>query len=215
MEYIWQYDKDTRYHVDEFPFSPYLEVSYSHAHEVGVNPLLRFHRIFMPLLQACQDVQMNVSERQCIEDCLFHILAFLDRQYGIHYFSLQEKHIEQDLCDGFYGKNVYRMYQELERFEQAMVGSLLRQHIAGKGRQSYFRQAVQSFFPGSRLYYETREKKLLICIPYAVNEKRQRRMNLLKNLFFDATGSMECFWGVHFGIIGRTATMQLDKMIVY
>ena len=224
MAYLWQdYTNDKFFYVAE-KLSPYEEISNinSFGKRKAVNPLIRFDEIFEPLFEyitkqkaKSNDEDLSKDERQELENIILHFLAILDFRRGISKSSVIEKLIERDILSGFYGETIKHRYRLLTRDKQIIICNLLRKKAADSNKKSYFYQSVQQFFSGARMYYYVSQKKFLLYLPYAKTATNERKINLLLDLFFDITSDIEIFWNKHFGILGRTETMCMDKMIIY
>lgn len=222
MKFIWQnYDTEKTYHVDELPFSPFME--YSNASEQSgityLNPIPRFFEIFAPLLSeilkpdfADLITQDNIKS---LENCLFHYLAWLDLRTGLHKSSICEYRLHNDLSNGKYGKEAQVLYSGLDERQQRIIQFHLAAHNRAQGRQSFFWYAINDLLPHSLAYFHQSDKKFLLCLGYSGSEKEKNLLRLLQYLFFDLGAEIDVFWNSHFGIIGEEQTMQLGQTIIY
>lgn len=211
MKYIWQnYDAENDFYVDTKPFSPYLEVSYTGAKKIGVNPCLRFYKIFSPLSENTDD--KNFEQ---LENCLFHYLAMLDLKSGIHLTSMHERKLDEEICNGVYGKNAREIYLELREDERRIILIYLQRHDAAQGLQTFFFDAVLQFFPTAKFYFYEWEKKFLIYIPASATVHNQNLLELLIFFLFDMGADYEIFWNCHFGIIDNAEKMKIDNIVIY
>ena len=228
MRYIWQnYDAENDFYVDTKPFSPYLEVSYTGAKKIGVNPCIRFYEIFSPFYNGVVDdfeqiedldslkYSEPLEESEPLSNCLFHYLAMLDLKSGMHLTSMHECKLDEEICNGVYGDKVREIYLALNENERRIILIYLQRHDAAQGLQTFFFDAVLQFFPAAKFYFYEWEKKFLFCIPAACTEHNETLMELLIFFLFDMGANYEIFWNRHFGIIGDAKTMRLDSTVIY
>ena len=227
MSYLWQTDfgKKTFYVEDSF-FSPYMEIDNLRGRQIGVNPFLRFRNIFGPVLEyffeekAMSSLNIDETERRQrkrreIENVLFQYLARLDTVRGKHLVSVQEDRIEKEIQNGRYGSFVKRIFGELTDYERNIIKTfLLRQHRS-QGRYCFYREVVQSVFPGSIVYIHSSDKKLLLYIPQNRGKNKEEKLEMLKFLFLETGQATDIYWNRHFGILGRDWSMQLNKVVLY
>ena len=211
MRYIWQhYDAENDFYVDTKPFSPYLEVSYTGAKKIGVNPLPRFYEIFSPLY-----ANADAPNFEQLENCLLHYLAMLDLKSGIHLTSIHERRLDEEICNGIYGEKAREIYLALSENERRIILIYLQRHEAAQGLKSFFFDAVLQFFPAAKFYFYEWEKKFLIYIPANATEHNQNLLELLIFFLFDIGADYEIFWNRYFGIIDEVETMTIDQTVIY
>lgn len=214
MNYLWQnYDIENEFYIDIKPYSPYLEIGHFKDKKIGVNPLLRFHEVFAPLFES--STYMASDSHKAIENCLLHYLAQIDLNSGVHKVSLLEDNLNIEIKQGHFGQKARDIYLKLNEYEKHIILIYLQRHEAAQGIKSFFFDAVETFFPKTKSYYNEFEEKFLLCIPTSENDHNNKLMELLILLLLDMEVKLEVFWDSHFGIIGEQETMRLDDFIIY
>ena len=220
MDYLWtDYRRDAFYFSDTAPTFPFEErtVSVMQNHggnvveSIGINFLPRLCKIFFPLFK-----NLGAEERRCIENIFYHFLAQLDRNCGKQKFSFVEELLKQELAKNFYGDRAGDIFRQLAPDEQRKVARLLRLQEECEGRKLFFREAIQEFFPGAKIYFYKDEGKFLLWFPQQESSKRKRILELLTILFLELSCKPpEIFWENHFGIIDKPETMLLNQTVLF
>lgn len=221
MGYIWQsYRKEKKFHISDTLFSPYLEIAEPDRSAPkgitgdfeDVNPMIRFEKIFKPLLRS----GISEKDKEKLENILFHYLARLDRKTGIHSVSLEEIQLAEKINQGTYGEDNKKRLNLLESAERKWVLHYLRLQIANGERKLYFEEALHRLFPRAALYYYPTDQVFIVYLRQLQNNKDQAALKLLESLFMDLTNKpIRIFWGWHFGIIGNEATMRMNGIQLY
>lgn len=209
MDYLWTaYRRDAFYFSDTVPAFPFEERG---GEGNGINFLLRFSKIFFPLFKS-----LEPENRREVENIFYHFLAQLDRVCGKHKFSFVEELLEQELAKNFYGEHAGDIFRQLTSNEQRKIARLLRLQEECVGQNLFFREAIQEFFPGAKIYFYKDEKKFLLWLPQPENPKRKRLLELLTILFLEISCKPpEIFWKNHFGIIDEPETMLLNQIVIF
>ncbi|MBR6012748.1 MAG: hypothetical protein IK062_03070 [Selenomonadaceae bacterium] len=211
MRYIWQnYDAENNFYIEEKPLSPYLEVGNFKEKNIGVNPVPRFYKIFSPFYEVESE-----KDFRTIENCLIHYLAQLDLKSGVHLTSIYERKLDRDIRSNFFGSRANELYLSLTENERRIFLIYLQRHESAQGLKNFFFDAVLQFFPESKFYFHEWEEKFLFCVPQIQTEHNENLMELLIFCLLDMGVEYEIFWNCHFGIIGESATMKLDEVVIY
>lgn len=220
MDYLWtDYRRELFYFSDTVPAFPFEERTTFTKQErggqsvesVGINFLLRFGEIFLPLFK-----NFAPENRYEIENIFYHFLAQLDRNCGKHKFTFVEELLEQELAKNFYGDRAGEIFRQLDSSAKRKVARLLRLQEECEGRKLFFREAIQEFFAGAKIYFYEDEEKFLLYLPQAESSDGKKIIELSTILFLDIScRTPEIFWKNHFGIIGEPETMRLDQTIIF
>lgn len=211
MKYIWQnYRAEKFFRVETKPLSPYLEVGNVGEKIIGVNPILRFEKIFSPLFE-----DDPPKDFRALENCLLHYLARLDLKAGVHCVSIHEHRLDREIREKFFGERVTEIYLSLTEDERRIFLIYLRRHEAAQGLKNFFFDAVQIFFPATKFYFHEWSKKFSLCIPAADSDHNKNLLSLLIFFLLDMGVAYEIFWGAHFGVIGDDSTIRIDDFIIY
>lgn len=220
MDYLWTgYRRELFYFSDAAPAFPFeerttftkQERSGEFVESVGINFLLRFSEIFLPLFK-----NFTPENRREVENIFYHFLAQLDRNCGKHQFTFVEELLEEELAKNFYGSRAGEIFRQLDSSAKRKVARLLRLQEECEGRKLFFREAIQDFFAGAKSYFYEDEEKFLLYLPQAESPEGKKIIELSTILFLDIScRTPEIFWGNHFGIIGEPETMRLDQTIIF
>ena len=213
MMHLWQnYSHENKFYAAVNPWSPYIEASYVHGNNIGINPLLRFSEVFSYIYQGKTEYDIKNFP---LENSLFHYLALMDLKTGLHLSSIREYILGEELVAGNYGQTAKKLYESLSEYDQRVILVYLRRHESADGRYSIFFNALNAFFPDSQIYFNTFERKFLICVQFSEIEYNLNLMELLRILFLDIDVRIEVFWNQNPGIIGDDQTMRIDDFIIY
>ena len=177
---------------------------------VGVNPVLRFEKIFSPIFE--NDTSKDFEP---LANCLLHYLAKLDLKSGVHCVSIFERRLDRQIREKFFGDRATELYLSLTEEERRIFLIYLRRHEAAQGLKNFFFDAVQTFFLATKFYFHEWDNKFLLCIPAAGTEHNKNLMTLLAFFFLDMGVTYEIFWNSHFGIIGDNETIRVDDFLIY
>ena len=220
MDYLWtDYRRELFYFSDTAPAFPFEERTVftkqdrggNFVDSVGINFLLRFSEIFLPLFKS-----LTPDNRREVENIFYHFLAQLDRDCGKHKFTFVEELLGQELAKDFYGTRAGEIFRQFNSSAKRKVMRLLRLQEECEGRKLFFREAIQVFFAGAKIYFYEDEEKFLLYLPQEESADGKKIIELLTILFLDIScRTPEIFWGNHFGIIGEPETMRLDQTIIF
>lgn len=220
MDYLWtDYRRDFFYFSDTAPAFPFEERTAftgqdrgnEFVESVGINFLLRFDEIFLPLFK-----NFTPENRREIENIFYHFLAQVDRNCGKHKFTFVEELLEQELAKNFYGERAGEIFRQLDSSAKRKIVRLIRLQEECEGRKLFFSEAIQEFFAGVKIYFYEDEEKFLLYLPQAESLYGKKIIELSTILFLDIScRTPEIFWENHFGIIGEPETMQLDRTIIF
>ena len=220
MDYLWtDYKRDAFYFSDMMPAFPFEERTISITRKrggevvkvTGINFLVRFSKIFLPLFK-----NLTPENRCEVENIFYHFLAQLDRTCGKHKFSFVEELIGEEIAKNFYGDRAGDIFRQLDLNEQKKITRLLRLQEECEGRNLFFREAIQELFPSAKIYFYEDKEKFLLWLPQQENLKWKRILELLTILFLEISCKPpEIFWGNHFGIIDELETMRLDQITIF
>lgn len=223
MRYLWtNYDEKNFYITDETPPLPFEEIAGEIIEKRGenfvettkINALLRFEKIFLPLINFFNDDKISV--RREIENIFYHFLAHIDFLCGKNKFTFTDEMIYDELEKNFYGNRAGEIFRQLNPREQNKIVNILRKHEEYEGRELFFFAAVKKFFPAAKIYFYEEEKKIFIFLPQKENDRDKIISELLQILFYDIfSPPPEFFWQHHFGIICEELTMRIDELSLY
>ena len=125
------------------------------------------------------------------------------------------ENLRRQILAGIFSTEIVRSYKMLTDNEQLKLATLLRRQLQDKGRQIFFKEAVDLLLPWTKCYFLARENKFVLCLPYDKNATNLARWSCLQHFFFEVTATVELFWQRHIGIIGFEPSMNIGKIALY
>lgn len=201
--------------------SPYAEIVQEEINnqsigqnQVELNPLYRFAREFSAVFD--RNLREYPRTRELFFDICMHYLVQLDLRQGLSKQEYALRFLLEDLLQGVWG---HVPAQVIRHFEREKLRQLLRLilKLYQCGSSVYlFREVMRCIYPDS-LVYTSNEKlrQVLVYIGIKADEKEQKQMEFLRDMFLPVNYEVFLFWEHHFGIMDVEETMVLDEMVLF
>ncbi len=200
--------------------SPYTEIVQEMVNGQGVgeknveiNPLYRFSREFSRMFDI--NLEGYGQTREIFFDCCMHCLAEQDLRQGLSKQEYALRFLLQDFLNGVWGKEAKQAVCQFERGKlRQLLRLILKLYQCGNSRY-LFREVMRAVYPGSLVYVSNEAiHQVLVYLGRKPDEREQKRMKFLQDMFLPVSDELYLFWENHFGIMDVEETMVLDKMVL-
>ena len=218
MGYIWQdYRQDKEYRIGG-TISPYFEVFDTDADIVSFNPMLRFTELFYGYI--------NTEDGECytlddftdyidpadLKNVVAHILAQIDRQFGLTPLQVVMNKVTADIKCGNFGVFIRDNWDIWTAEEQNIIAHNLALRLLDYQNVDYFVDTLRKLYKIVELQYEEPTDIYYLYIDDRKNEQNEIKLEFVKKLFWNFTDKLRVFWFYHYGIIGIDETMRIDEI---
>lgn len=224
MDNMWEMylksKENIRFHQAEI-FSPYCEQipvcsknTLKNTIEMEVNGFYRYETIFAPLFENADGMEDEVKET--LFDILMHYLMEMDLKSGM---TKEEYHIRkkmQQLSYGEYGQEATKAYLLLTEEQKYQTGRyLLTQEKVGASVELFAKALVHISGMGVVYKNKVRPEKLLFYTGKEEHSSLKQIISFIEYLFLPFNYTLRIFWQEHFGVVGKTNTMELGYIELF
>lgn len=214
MAYIWEnYSEEKRFRVGTC-ISPYLEIAFPDGAGGDVNPLLRFSEIFQPLeeLPAIAQPDCPYSQKEELENILFHYLAGLDRLRGLDEKQIRVNALEREIMAGSFGALCAEHWRKLTEHDQRAILYTLAERFENETAEHWFSRAAQRLWGYVSILYEPATELYYVYICARETEYTAILMDVVMHLFWDMRCNFRITWLYHYGVIGADDSMRISEI---
>ena len=209
MAYIWENYSSDKFYLSGKNICPYIEVMSNKTSYVEVNPLIRFHELFVKLYD--DEILDYVDNMDEVENVVFHFLAQLDKNKGLNFRQNIIEKIRNDICNGIYGSFIQGNWNTLLYEDQEIILYELSQRLL-VDKEVFFMDAMNKLFPLSSLCYEKNTKIYYLYVGVENTGYNTKKYELTKYLFWNKNLTLKIVWKAHYGIVGIFDTMKIDEI---
>lgn len=232
MNYLWDTiikAKNAGVDVNEITYrvakeySAYMEMSFVDMNiimnkdmerEVEINPYYRFYDIFKNMfdIENMEDVQV----REELFDWMMHLIGSVDIKHGMNRQEFFRRFVQSDIEQGFFGEAAKESFTYFSQFEKEYITNQIVNLYKLDSPISILRKVVNYVFKYSYVYVNNIDKpEILIYAGIKKLEQYIQKMNFILDVFLPLGYEYRVYWDKHFGIIGKTATMRVDSIVLY
>lgn len=212
--------ENIRFHQAEI-FSPYYEQipicfqnPLKNTVEMEVNGFYRYETIFAPLFENADVMKDDITEY--IFDIFMHYLMEVDLKSGM---TKEEYHIRkkmQQLNSGEYGQEAKKIYLLLTKEQKYQTGRfLLTQEKVGASVELFAKALVHITGMGVVYKNKVTPEKLLFYTGKEEQSCLKQIISFIEHLFLPFNYTLRIFWQEHFGVVGKTNTMELGYIELF
>lgn len=204
-------------------YSAYMEMSFQDMNilmnpemdkTVEINPYYRFYSIFKEMFDP--DNIEDMAVRNELFDWMIHLIGSIDVNLGMNKQEFFRRFVEADIERGAFGTSVKESFAYFKPLEKEYITNqivnLYRQNVP----INILRKVVNFVFKYSYVYVNNMDKpEILIYAGVKKLEQYIEKMNFILEVFLPLGYEYRIYWDKHFGIIGKTATMRVDSIVLY
>lgn len=232
MNYLWDTiikAKRAGVDVDEITFQPavsysaYMEMAFDDINiimskdmekVIDVNPYYRFFDIFKEMFDINNMEDKEV--RNELFDWLIHLIGSIDINLGMNRQELFRRFAKRDIEEGRFGDNAKHSFTYFTPLEKEYITNEIVNLYHLNAPVNILRKVVNYVFKYSYVYVNNIDKpEILIYAGMKKMEQYIEKMNFILEVFMPLGYEYRIYWDKHFGIIGKTATMRVDSIVLY
>lgn len=204
-------------------YSAYMEMSFQDMNvlmspdmekAVEINPYYRFFNIFKEMFDV--DNFEDVEVREELFDWLMHLIGDIDVNLGMNKQEFFRRFVERDIEQGAFGISAKESFAYFKPLEKEYITNQIVNLYRLNAPVNILRKVVNFVFKYSYVYVNNVDKpEILIYAGVKELEQYIEKMNFILEVFLPLGYEYRIYWDKHFGIIGRTATMRVDSIVLY
>lgn len=202
-------------------YSPYYELAFSSINErevldevVEVNPFYRFTAIFDEFLDV--NYTGNSELKEYLFDIFMQLITESDLKHGLSKREFYIRKVKREIEQGALGLKASNTFNTMDYETKNKLSQLYLLQLETGTSLLIFRKAIRYTFEDSILY-RNKEKleDIIVYIERSKNEKFQKQLSYIADVFLPLEFNLIEFWENHFGIFGIESTLILDETILF